>query len=47
MYSITSEHVFKASLMTLGMTAAIVIVVGLVVYGLYRVFRSDDDDRRA
>ena len=43
MYSITGEHVFKASLMTLGMTALIVLVVGLVVYGLYRLFRNSDD----
>lgn len=43
MYSITTEHVFKASLMTLGMTALIVVVVGLVVYGLYRVFKNNDE----
>jgi len=43
MYSITGEHVLKASFMTLGMTAIIVIVVGLIVYGLYRAFKSNDE----
>lgn len=43
MYSITGEHVLKASFMTIGMTAAIIIIVGLVVYGLYRAFKSDDE----
>ncbi len=46
MYSITGEHVIKASLMTLGMTATVVVVVGLVIYGLYRAFKSDDDTDR-
>lgn len=44
MYSITGEHVLQASLMTLGMTVLVVVVVGLVIYGLYRAFRSDDDN---
>jgi len=43
MHSITADHVFTASLMTLAMTLAIVAVVGIVVYGLYRFFRNDDD----
>ena len=46
MYSITGEHVLKASLMTLGMTLTVVVVVGLVVYGLYLFFRQNDDGDR-
>ncbi len=43
MYSITSDHVVTAGLMTVAMTLAVVVVVGAVVYGLYRFFKSDDD----
>lgn len=43
MHSITSDHVLTASLMTIGMTLLVIVVVGAVVYGLYRFFKTDDD----
>ena len=42
MYSITSDHVLTAGLMTLAMTLLVIVVVGVVVYGIYRFFRDDD-----
>ncbi len=44
MHSITSDHVLTATLMTLAMTIAVVVVVGAIVYGLYRFFKNQDDD---
>lgn len=45
MYSITSEHFLSAFLMTAGMVALIVLVVGSVIYALYRFFKEEDSEK--
>lgn len=45
MASITLEQVLDALLLMLGLTAISVTIVGLLMFGLYRFFKNQKDEK--